>query len=84
MQRKSNPDSLDCLFIKRKAKQIILDNANIRYGQAVFNAAHDKFPEAANMLRGSNFDCFCEDSKVEEFLIELQHITILGLGERDQ
>ena len=84
MQRKKNPDFLDCIFIKRQASQVILDNANIRYGQAVFNAAYAKFPEAANMLRGSNFDCFCEDSKVEEFLIELQHITILGLGTRDR
>lgn len=84
MQRKKNPDFLDCIFIKRQASQVILDNANIRYGQAVFNAAYDKFPEAVDILRGSNVDCFCEDSRVERFLLELQHVKILGLGTRDR
>ena len=74
MQRKSNPDSLDCLFIKRKAKQIILDNANIRYGQAVVIAASDEYAEAVNKLCNSKYDCFYEDSKVEEFLLELQTV----------
>ena len=84
MQRKKNPDFLDCIFIKRQASQVILDNANIRYGQAVFNAAYDKFPEAVDILRGSNVDCFFEDSRVERFLLELQHVKILGLGTRDR
>lgn len=74
MQRKSNPDSLDCLFIKRKAKQIILDNANIRYGQAIIIVASDEYPAAVTKLRNSNCDCFCEDSKVDEFLLELQTV----------
>lgn len=71
----NNPDQLDCILIKRNAEQFIKVNTEIRYGQAVFNAAHKRFPEAANCLRGTKHDCFYDDSKVDEFLLELQTVS---------
>lgn len=70
----NNPDQLDCILIKKDADAFIKVNTEIRYGQAVFNAAHKRFPEAANCLRGTKYDCFYNDSKVEEFLLELQTV----------
>lgn len=71
----NKPDQLDCILIKRNAEQFIKVNTEIRYGQAVFNAAHKRFPEAANCLRGTKHDCFYDDSKVDEFLLELQTVS---------
>lgn len=70
----NNPDQLDCILIKKDADTFIKVNTEIRYGQAVFNAAYKRFPEAANCLRGTKYDCFYNDSKVEEFLLELQTV----------
>lgn len=70
-----HPDQLDCILIKRNAEQLIRVNTEIRYGQAVFNTAHKRFPEAANCLRGTKYDCFYDDSKVDEFLLELQTVV---------
>lgn len=70
-----HPDQLDCILIKRNAEQLIKVNTEIRYGQAVFNAAYKRFPEAVNCLRGTKHDCFYDDSKVNEFLLELQTVS---------
>lgn len=39
-----------------------------RFGQAVFNFTFGKYPEQANMLRGSDVDCFYNDDKINEFI----------------
>jgi len=41
---------------------------NWRYGQAVFNYAYDLFKNETNTLRGSQIDCFQQDSLVKPFL----------------
>lgn len=64
---KQNPDQLDCIYIKRDADKLIRVNTEIRYGQAVFNTAYSMFPEASNCLRGTKYDCFFDDSKVDLF-----------------
>lgn len=46
--------------------------AHWRKGQAVFNAVEFYFPTIAEMLRGSDFDCFYDDSKIEGFIAECE------------
>jgi hypothetical protein len=43
-------------------------NSNWRWGQCVFNAAYELYPNAADSLRGTIVDCFHKDKVVEEFL----------------
>lgn len=75
MQHKENPDQLMCIHIKRNAEKLITSNGQIvRIGQAVFNEAHRLFPDATNRLRNTKYDCYYDDSKVNEFLLELQTI----------
>lgn len=69
-----NPDRLACIYIKKQADAQIKINEQIRYGQAIFNISHSLYPEAVNKLRNTKFDCFYEDSRVDEFLLELQTI----------
>ena len=42
-----------------------------RYGQAVFNAAYELYPAAANLARGSAVDCFNNNERVPAFLDSL-------------
>ena len=39
-----------------------------RWGQCIFNAYYDFFPNKVNEIRGSNDDCFYDDNKVMAFL----------------
>ena len=61
-----------------EAARIIERVGEWRYGQAVFNLAYDTFPEEANLLRGTQDDCFYDDDKVEAFLANLE--TMIGVG----
>lgn len=42
-----------------------------RYGQTVFNVAYQLYPEATDRLRGTEYDCFYNDKKVNSFLEKL-------------
>lgn len=42
-----------------------------RYGQAVFNYAYEFFPDIVNQLRGTYYDCYYINEKVDIFLKEL-------------
>jgi hypothetical protein len=42
-----------------------------RKGQAAFNIAYEMWPEVANKARGSLFDPFNNDSKLDDFLLFL-------------
>ena len=46
---------------------------SLRYGQAMFNEAANLFPEKTESLRGTEDDCFYDDSKVPAFL---KHFTL--------
>jgi hypothetical protein len=39
-----------------------------RWGQCLFNAYKVVFPVETEKIRGTNFDCFYDDSKVLDFL----------------
>ncbi len=39
-----------------------------RLGQAVFNFTFGKYPKQANILRGSDVDCFHNDDKINVFI----------------
>jgi hypothetical protein len=41
-----------------------MKNPDIRYGQAVFNAIELIDPEFANIIRGTEHDCYYDDEKV--------------------
>ena len=45
-----------------------------RTGQAYFNIVHTYYPDIAEQVRGTKYDCFYDDSKIEIFkqrIIEL-------------
>lgn len=45
-----------------------------RKGQATFNAVYLTDPELANKLRGTNLDCFHNDSLIGEFMFNVYQI----------
>ena len=64
-------DKLAVIEIKKEAAKMIKANTEIRYGQAIFNAAYAMFPCATNKLRSTQYDCYYDDSKVNDFLTQL-------------
>ena len=64
-------DNLAVINIKKRAAQMIKVNTDIRYGQAIFNAAFEMFPNATNQLRNTKYDCYYHDDRVIEFLNQL-------------
>ena len=48
----------------------------LRFGQDVFNKCYIKFPSSVDKLRGTNYDCFYQDSKVDSFLEKLENLLI--------
>ena len=64
-------DKLAIIEIKKEAAKLIKVNTEIRYGQAIFNAAFTMFPRATNKLRSTEYDCYYDDNKVTVFLNQL-------------
>lgn len=69
-------DKLAVIQIKKKAAQMIKVNTEIRYGQAIFNAAYEMYPESTNRLRNTKYDCFYNDDRVNDFLTELINVPL--------
>jgi len=44
-----------------------------RWGQCVFNATYELYPEFADLYRGTISDCFYRDDLVEEFLKQIKN-----------
>lgn len=64
-------DKLAVIEIKKRAATYMKVNTEIRYGQAIFNAALDMFPYATNQLRNTKYDCYYHDNRVNNFLTKL-------------
>lgn len=64
-------DSLDVRRILEKADTYTKINFYFRRGQAVFNAAYDLFPKAADKLRSTEYDCYYDDSREDVFIERL-------------
>lgn len=64
-------DKLAVIEIKKEAAKLIRVNTEIRYGQAIFNAAFTMFPHATNKLRDTKYDCYYHDNRVNDFLTQL-------------
>lgn len=64
-------DKLAVIEIKKEAAKMIKANTEIRYGQAIFNAAYAMFPCATNKLRNTEYDCYYQDNRVNDFLTQL-------------
>lgn len=60
-------------FSKNVALHIKVQNKpkEWRLGQAYFNYAEELYPEETNQLRGTEYDCFYDDTKISLFLHEL-------------
>ena len=60
-------------ILSKWSKEAKEDELNgIRQGQSLFNIAYDIAPEVADLLRGSNVDCFYDDVKISSFLSSLK------------
>lgn len=64
-------DKLSIIQIKVNAAKMIKVNTEIRYGQAIFNAAYELYPNATNELRNTEYDCYYDNDRVEKFLTKL-------------
>lgn len=64
-------DKLAVIEIKKEAAKLMKVNTEIRYGQAIFNAAFTMFPRATNKLRNTKYDCYYHDDRVNDFLTQL-------------
>ena len=65
-------DELDVIHIRRLADTYIKVNTEIRYGQAIFNAAFKLFPRAVRNLTGNEYDCYYDSNKIDVFLKKLR------------
>jgi hypothetical protein len=45
-----------------------------RWGQCVFNAAYELYPNEADRLRATKIDCFHIDKNVQKFLAEIDKL----------
>jgi hypothetical protein len=59
--------------IRVRAGKMGQDNVRWRWGQCVFNATYELYPELADLYRGTVSDCFYRDDLVEEFLKQIQN-----------
>ena len=64
-------DKLAVIEIKKEAAKLMKTNTEIRYGQAIFNAAFVMFPYATNKLRNTKYDCYYQDDRINDFLTKL-------------
>ena len=48
----------------------------LRKGQTYFNVAYKMWPEETNRIRGTNDDCFYDDSRIENFM---KHFDVVGI-----
>lgn len=64
-------DKLAVIEVKKEAAKLMKTNTEIRYGQAIFNAAFVMFPYATNKLRNTEYDCYYHDDRVNDFLTKL-------------
>ena len=47
-----------------------------RVGQALFNYAYEMYPKEADLIRGTDKDCFYNDTKCQAFLDELNTLVM--------
>ena len=47
-----------------------------RLGQAYFNYAYSHFPNEVDQLRGTKYDCFYNDDKIQAFLDALNKLIL--------
>lgn len=56
----------EVIQVEIKCGDMMQKNKSWRYGQAFFNALHTLFPDQANEIRGTQYDPFYIDSRVEQ------------------
>jgi hypothetical protein len=54
-------------FMEQEAERLQYSFPEWRKGQALFNVVYCFYPEIANEIRGSEFDCFHVDERIELF-----------------
>jgi hypothetical protein len=64
----------DKIIIASTAEGMVKNAPYLRKGQCIFNIAYEKYPTQTDLLRGSQFDPYYNDSLGYEFLEELQKL----------
>lgn len=59
--------------IRTLASKMCQNNERLRWGQCIFNATYELYPDLANLYRGTISDCFYRDDLVEEFLKQIEN-----------
>jgi hypothetical protein len=54
-------------MVDNLTQYMLINQSNFRCGQALFNALCILDPKTANMIRGTNDDCFYQDKKIPLF-----------------
>lgn len=55
-------------YAYRLAQQYKNNYKSLRWGQCIFNAYYEVFPEITNQIRGTDDDCYYNDALVPKFL----------------
>ena len=55
-------------------QKVIARSCDWREGQGWFNYFYEYYPEQANLLRGTKYDCFYVDDKIESFLLKIKEL----------
>lgn len=55
-----------------------------RLGQAYFNYAYELYPQDVDIIRGTEYDCFYDDSKIPIFLYALNKQLLKIVNVKDE
>ena len=61
-------------LIEHDAKKMHEAFDYLRVGQCMFNILYERYPKVADEIRGSKFDPFYQDSRIEEFKNKVKEI----------
>ena len=56
------------------AARMVAQNPELRFGQAMWNIAHDKKPDVVRPLVGTEYDPFYDNSRVNDFIVKLREL----------
>lgn len=72
---KNNIDSI-IKYIRDESNIFYPNRSCLRKGQKVFDIAFSYLPNECGQLRGTNYDCFYDDNKIDIFLEKLKELYI--------
>ena len=61
--------------VYKRADELKKQHPRCRHGQAIHNATSEMFPEIVKQLAGTDFDCYYNNHKVNDFLLKVNEMV---------